>query len=378
MANISHVETLLARAIRCGYNLKIVSEPARGKTREIHRLAEKWMQEGFINFFSVLNGPSVSPLDLTATMPDMEKGILKRFHDGSLPNHYKTPDAVGFIYMGEGELMDMVAQRPWQKIVNHEDFGDHLHPIRLPDKVSICTDGNLMTDKTGVQAQMRALGRRYDYIRLSYDPQPYVEFALGHFHSKVGSFLKRYPQCVDNYSEVFDPKRTDGDVMKIEGKNGIWANMGSWERLSNKLHDLDKTGIDLLPEELECVGTGMAKTFTEHLLILDNLATLEQIAAQPKKAKVPDQMDGQYALTYMLALSVEHTRFPAVATYMHRLPPEMQTAFLLTMNERFNEQQKKAVKGVKIPEAALIRDSQEYINWSAEPAISALMLNQLV
>lgn len=382
MATVNDIEPLLARAVRCGYNIKFLSEPAIGKTMEIHRCADKWMalpvnDPNYIDFFSVLNGPSVSPIDLSATMPDMMEGILRRFHDGSLPNHYKTPDARGFIFMGEGEQMGMEAQRPWQKISNHEDFGDHLHPIRLPAQVIICTDGNLMSDRSGGQQQGRALGSRFDTIRLRFDTDIALTYLMGRFHPKIAAFLKRNMGCINNYKEVFDPAREDNDAMKVEGKHGIWASMRTWDRLSRKLYDAERHKAPLMIEEYECVGAGMAGLFQEYLHIVDKLASLEQVVKDPLGADVPKQMDEQYAMTYMLALTAKAKIFAQISKYMHRMPREMQVALLLTVNERFNDLQKKAAPGTKVTEGLAIRETDAYMQWTAEPGIGDLMLSQL-
>jgi hypothetical protein len=377
MATVNAIERTLARAIRQGYNVKYVSQPAIGKTTEIERLGKRWIEEGKINFFSVLNGPAISPIDTQATMPDLEKGILRRFHDGALPNHYETPDAVGFIYLGEGEQMGAEAQRPWQKLCNHEDFGDYTHPMRLPKNVIVCTDGNLITDKSNVQTQGRAFASRFLTIPLSFDTQAALDYAMGRFHPKIGSFLKRNPNCIDNYHEVFNPKREENDRMKHEGKHGIWASMRSWNRLSDMFFDAEQTGEQLIQEELEVVGSGMAATFSEHLMLLDNLASIEEVVHQPKKAKVPDDNAGCWALSYMLSLSVDRHTFKPISVYMHRLSAEFQIAFMLTMNDRFNDLQKKAPKGVQVTDGGAIRTSPEYLAWSAEEGISNLLLSQL-
>ena len=374
---IDQVPQIFRRNLRCGINFSLHSEPARAKTSVLTQVAERLIYEKKMDFWSVWNGGSLSPLDLSATIPNMTTGTLDRIHYGALPNFYDTPNLIGAVYIGEKGLVGLEANRQLQKVINHEPYGDHKRPMMTPPGVIFVMDSNLITDKSGVQAQSRAVDSRSEHYVLRWEVEPYLRYAQANFHPKLGAFLMRNPGQLDNYGVVFNPKQEPNSVMALEGKHGVWANMRTWDRLSRKLFDADTTGEALLPEEMNCVGVQCATMFRTHLTLLDNLASIEDIIANPKKAEVPKASDGQFALSYMLSLMVRSTTFKPVVTYMRRMSNELQVVFLVSMNDRFMGEAKTSKDGATSNDAQKIFDSQEYVDWTEDPKIGGPLLAQL-
>jgi|SRR5580765_5256561 len=363
MATMHQAKHLIQRALRCQFNVKLISEPGLGKTCLIEEIRDEQQKLDPEFFFDVWDGGTMQPTDTVMAMPVVEERIIEMFRNGKLPNAYKTPDLRGIIYVGEVGLMGLEVERGFQKLWNHEDIGG----FRIPAGVIFVADGNRLTDKSGVQQGSRANASRFVTYELEYDAGYALDIVKKHYHIKVATFCTRNTACLNNYKDVFEPEkpRAANDLMTVEGKRGVWAGLRSWRRISDILEDVDNTGIDLIPGEIEVnVGEGIGKIFLAFCHMLDNLASLEAIVADPKKADVPSNSTEQFALASMLSLLVDRKNWEEIATYMQRYPAEIQSVFMLAMNDRLK---KDAVN------KSGIHTSLTFKKWSTAPHIKAVM-----
>jgi hypothetical protein len=362
MATMQQMDTIVRRALRCRYNVGFLSQPALGKTYKLNEIATSLQTEDPTFFFEHIDCGTLAPTDLVMSMPDMVEKDIARLVDGRLPNAYKLPNVCGLIYWGEWMLAGLEVNRGLQKLINHEDCGG----FRLPHGIINVMDGNRQKDRSGAQTQSRALMSRIEVWELEYDPE-YALSVMKVYHERVAAFAIRNPGCIDNYSDIFEnDKREGNDLGLVEGKRGVWANLRSWDRVSRKMRDADETGIGLIPGEVEVnVGSGIAATFHAFCAMLDKLATLEEIIAKPDKVDVPSKMDEQYALSTMLALLVNKDSFTPISVYMNRYRHEIQTVFFRTMNDRLARQ--------KDGNASAIKSSKEYKTWITSKHISDLL-----
>lgn len=365
MATMQQVPTLLDRALRCRHNIMLLSPPAYGKTHTVSAWSRQKIDENPDFFFVVLDGGTLAPTDLSMAMPDMSEGIIKVLRDGRLPNAYHTPKLVGAIYVGEWMLAGLEVNRGLQKLVNHEDLGG----FRIPEGVIFIADGNRAQDKSGVQTQSRAIMSRFKQFEISYDTDHALDVVKDNYHQRVAAFLIRNPQCIDNYIDVFENnERNANDLTLQEGKRGIWANLRSWQRVSDDMHDADASGVPLLPGEIQAnLGNGIAAHFETFCQMLDKLTTLEEIVAAPDKVKIPTKMDEKYALSTMLALLVNKDNFEAVAKYMNRYDDELQVVYFTVMNDRLRRNND--------ANRSAIRSSSTYKKWITAAHISKAIQN---
>ena len=84
------------------------------------------------------------------------------------------------------------------------------------------------------------------------------------------------------------------------------------------------------------VGEGTAAEFVAFLRVVDELATFEEIVANPETCKLPskEKPDAQYAAMQMVAHRVEADTAAPAFTYLKRLPEEFQVAGLRTALKR--------------------------------------------
>jgi hypothetical protein len=338
------------------------SQPALGKTFAINKLVAQLQADDPEFYYAHLDGGTLTPPDVVMSIPDMQEMLIRKLVDGTFPNYYKTPDIRGIIYVGEWMLMGLEVNKGVQKLINHEDVGG----FRLPPGIIIVADGNRLKDKSGAMVQSRAIMSRFETWELEYD----TDYALGvmqNYHERVAAFALRNPQEIDNYVDVFENKeRSENDTTFQEGKQGIWASLRSWDRVSTKMRDADSTGINLIPGEVSRnVGTEMGNKFNAFCQLLDNLATLEQIVLEPKKTAVPTRMDERYALATMLALLVKRENWEAIATYTQRFPVELQACYFKLMNDRLLR--------AKDANESAIKGSTTYKKWITDPAIQKML-----
>ena len=364
MATLHDMPTFVGRALRCRYNLMFRSQPALGKTCAINKIAADQQAEDPDFYYAHMDGGTLTPPDTSMAVPDMQEWVIRRVVDETFVNGYKFPDRRGMIYVGEWMLMGLETNKGLQKLINHEDVGGH---FRLAPGVIVIADGNRMKDRSGAQAQSRAIMSRFKTYELEYDTD-YALSVMQTYHERVGAFALRNPGEIDNYIDVFENKeRNENDATFQEGKNkGVWASLRSWDRVSMDMRDAEATGVALLPGEISAsIGVEMSNKFGAFCTMLDNLATLEEIVLKPKTVPVPVRMDERYALATMLALLVRRDNWESIATYTQRFPDELQACYFKLMNDRLGK--------AKDANNSAIKGSLTYKKWITAPHIQKIL-----
>jgi hypothetical protein len=368
-SKLKEVPTILTRNFIAGVNTMLRGKPALGKTATINVFVERMQQriEGFKCW--TFYAPTMSPMDIQASAPNYETGKLQLFNNAALPNAYDDPDVKGVVFFGEFPNADTATAKLLQKYVNGEDMSGSL---RKPVGVVVIADGNRIEDKSGVQQQGRALLSRFEQIDVYSEAQDNQDYAAkSGWHPNVQTFFKDNPQLIDNYDEVFetsdsarsrsaDAKKANGaGNMSEEGKQGIWANMRSWERISKKEFAAEELGSPITLSELAGnLGTGVAAQYNAHCRMLASLTSFEDIMADPKKALLPTKMDEQYALSMIVAMKCQPEQMQQVHDYCTRMPLEMQAVVLRTLVLR---------KGFNLA------GSPVYPKWISSPGLVALL-----
>ncbi len=365
MSSMIHMERITRRAVRTCTNIMFLSPPARGKTAMGEKIQSALLAEGLIDITVDFDCGTLAPTDVVMSMPNMVDLCVQQIRDQRLPDVRKDPGIRGIINLHEWMLAGLEVNRGFQKLINHERDG---MGFAIPPGVIFRADGNRLTDRAGAQQQSRAIMSRFRVYPLEYD----VDYALGvvkdHYHERVAAFLIRNPGLVDNYSDVFEnDQRGANDLTRQEGNNGAWASLRGWNDVSKVLRDADATGEQALPDEIiSAVGSGVAQTFAVWCSMLDKLATMEEIIAKPDKVPVPEKMDESYALSTMLAMTVNKDTFKPISIYMNRYAPELQASFFRLMNDRLAK--------AKDGNSTAIRASAEYKAWITAKHISKLLV----
>ena len=337
---LSEVNAILVRSWMARTNVLFKSKPALGKTETIEHFIKRMETKvpGFQGwkFYT----PSMSPMDIQATCPDVESGMLKVYANAMLPNAYVDPEAKGVLFLDEVLNGDPATNKLLQKYINREDMGN----LKLPDGVIVIGASNALEHKSGVQQQGRALMSRWEQHDLYSDANDNIEYASKqNWHPTVQLFFRENPSLIDNYDEVFltrdaaqasanqDPDARS--LMSEEGKNGIWANMRSWERISRKEYAADEINKPItISEAVGNLGTGVGTAYEGFKASLSTLAKFDDIMANPKGIALPVKPDEQFALAMIVALRCRIAdQMPQVRAFGERMPLEFQAVILRHM-----------------------------------------------
>lgn len=339
---LKETTNVIVRAYSAKANLLMLGKPGIGKTHTIESFAEKMRER--IEGFKVWHfyGPTMSPMDIQAAMPDTATGTLKMYSNACLPNAYTDPDAAGVVFIGEMLNTDPTTLKLLQKYVNGEDMNGVL---KKPTNVMVIADSNRLEDKAGVMQQFRALLNRFLTLDVYTEAEDNTEYAAKHdWHHLVQAFFRENPHLIDNYEEVFSTtvskngraERNEGDQAE-EGKRGVWACMRGWERVSELEYAASELGSDITLDEISgSVGKAPAIKYHAFKQMVGRLATIEEVLANPDKVKIPEKIDELYALSMVVALKCKDEHLPAVHTFAKRIQPDMQVFILRTLMLRKN------------------------------------------
>jgi hypothetical protein len=356
---LKEVTNVIVRSYSAQSNLLLLGKPGIGKTCTIEAFVDK-MRERIPHFqMWPFYGPTMSPMDIQACMPDNATGTLKVYSNACLPNSYRDPDACGVVFIGEMLNTDPTTLKLLQKYVNGEDMNGVL---RKPEGVMVVADSNRLEDKAGVMQQFRALLNRFLTLDVYTEAEDNTEYAAKHeWHPLVQSFFRENPHLIDNYEEVFggDRSRKGADDQAEEGKRGIWASMRGWNRIS-KLEDASETlrSAVTLEELIGSVGKAPGIKYNTFKQMVGRLATIEEVLAHPEKVAVPEKIDELYALCMLVSLKCKEEHLEAIHTFAKRVQPDMQVFMLRTMMLR---------KNLKLV------GTETYKKWILDPQINKLI-----
>lgn len=363
---LKELPAVISRSLLARTNLWVWGEPGLGKTDTLNESARQLRSRIEAMYHGSFYVPTMSPTDIQCAMPNVDTKMMDIYSNAALPNAYTHPDLIGFVHFGEAGNADSATGKLLQKYVNGEDMNGCL---RKPDGVIVVCDGNRLQDKSGVIQQGRALLNRFEHIDVYTDVMDNREYAdHAGFHPTVQSFFKDNPDHINNYSLVFEgdsPKRKDKKAEEIavyteEGKRGIWASMRGWKRVSDKEYAAHQLHSTLSVNEIAgSVGTSVAMLYEAQRNAINLLARIEDIRADPKKAKLPTKASEVFAQACVVALMCEEKDLPVVKTYCSRMAYDFQSVVLrkLTQRKNFN-----------------LIENGTYTQWIDDPQLKALMM----
>lgn len=371
MLHIKHLPRELTLAYAAGTNLLLKSKPALGKSQTIAATAKTMGErvEGFKVWSFDMT--TANPNDLMAYMPNEKRHKLECYENDTLPNAYDNPDLKGFVAIDEVLNGDPTTVKVFQKYTNGETISGRL---RKPDGVVCIMASNRLIDRAGVMQQSRAFLRRTEQLEVHSDPAHNLKFMenAGWFPTIV-KFLEKFPMLIDNYDEVFDAEtqrsgklsKNDVEDMNEEGKQGIWANMASWERISKLEYAAQSLKMEMNPVRFNSnVGKAIGTQYNTYRAMFDKIASVEEILKSPKSVAIPSQMDQLFVMVSMLAQLVPQDQVKNAAVFLDRVQGDIKAMAI-----------RRLVKRSQKDRAAFdIGSTKEYKVWMQDPAISDLFM----
>jgi len=336
---LKEMNLVMVRSYLAKKNMLMLGKPGIGKTCTIEHFVERMKER--IPEFRVwpFYGPTMSPMDIQAGMPDNATGTLKMYSNAGLPNAYREPDVKGVVFIGEILNTDPTTLKLLQKYVNGEDMNGVL---RKPAGVTVIADSNRLEDKSGVMQQFRALLNRFKKISVYTEESDNIEYAAKHnWHPMVQAFFRENPASIDNYEKVFAADSGRGssakqnDQMAEEGKQGTWACMRGWNDISDTEYAAEELGSPLTRDEvIGAVGTGVGMAYVSFKEVVARLASIEEVLSDPEGVAVPTKIDELYALCMIVSLRCKPEDLKKIYTFAKRVQHDMQVFMLKTMMGR--------------------------------------------
>lgn len=369
--HIKQWERELALTVEARTNIMGLSKPSIGKSRETMKALKKIAS--LVSGFHVqyIDAGTMTPNDLVVFMPDVKTGKLAAYPNGILPNAYDTPDMVGAIVFDEVMNADPMTIKLLQKYINGEDVSGVL---RKPDGVICIMLSNNLSDKAGAMQQSRAFMRRVEQVQIYSDAPHNFKFAEENgFFPVVVKFFEKFPSLIDNYEDVFftpqpgarsNVEAQDRPVITEEGKRGIWAHMGSWERVSMLEYAAAKHNTQLNPARvLASVGTVPGRQYVTYRAMFDKLSTVKDILADPTGIEIPSKMDELYVTISMLTALIEDTQADTAAKYINRLQGDLRVVAI----DRLIRRQQKSNGTFDIS------GTKAWAKWITDPQVQTLV-----
>ena len=332
--NAVELMEVLAEDLKAGLAPMVTSSPGMGKSDIIRSLAAKYRllvldmrvsqsepvdMQGYPDVNDkkrmTFRVPEYFPI-VGDELPPMPRDMWKQPgipEEGVLEADWKIPGVPEFyagwlIFLDEfnsGQKQTEAAA--YKLILDKEVYIHKLHP-----NCRIICAGNLSTDRAIVNTQSTATTSRLVHYELRVDDKIWVDWGNGYgIDHRIISYMKFAPDKL----HLFDP---DSDEKTFRCPR-------TWEFASMIIKG--KKTIDHLTKcrLVGALGEAGATEFSVFTEIYQNLPTIEQILADPKKGwKVPKEPSEQYAVTTMLSHNINETNVDKMIIAIERLPIDFQ------------------------------------------------------
>jgi hypothetical protein len=294
------VDSVKSAKVKFAYYLKkdipvyIEGPPGVGKSEMVAQVAK----ESGIGFIDVRLG-QMDPVDLRGLPTVLTTDDDTTLTSWARPDFWPLEERdgpKGIMLLDElGDCGKAMQSAAYQVILNH-----CAGPHRIPKGWYIAAAGNNQKHKAGAQPMSSALANRFAHLEIEADWDCFREYG-----NKVGlnpliiGFTKFRPNMLHNM---------EGASLKA------FPTPRSWFRASLVC---DAPGDIRMGLVAGCVGEGAAGEFEAFLKTID-LPDFEEIVANPKKTRIPDNPSHKYALASMLAQHVDKGTLGAVIQYCSR------------------------------------------------------------
>lgn len=174
-------------------------------------------------------------------------------------------------------------------------------PHVIPEGWYRCGAGNNQKHRAGAQPMSSALANRFAWIEVDSDVDCFREYGIKvGLHHLILGFIKFRPALLHD--------------MKSEGALKAFPSPRSWAKAALVCDAPADIRMKLIRG---CVGDGAAGEFEAFMRSMD-LPELDEILADPKKCRIPDQPGHKYALGSMLSQYMTKENMDKIHAYIRR------------------------------------------------------------
>lgn len=320
-----------------GATIHLIGPPGCGKSQVIQNeitaiLSAKYGEEfGFHDSLApTLDAPDYKGFLLPIKNPDGTAGSAFTRSPELPSREYLHKHPRGIYLVDELSSAEMLTQKALAPVLLSKRFGNET----LPPGWQVWAASNRLSDRAGVVRQPSHIRNRVRELPLENDALSWAVWAEKYgVHPLIIAWAKSHP--------------TVAFVNEVPATDKPFSTARSLARAADYLQvglkrDADGALIDLeLPmDELHMIGVmgdigeGATADLFGFLKVYDKLPTLEEIEADPKKAKCPSDLSAGWAAGQMCIHYAKPGNIDKLWQYTERLPKEVQVSMAKSLLER--------------------------------------------
>jgi len=308
--NMADAKRMIIAAYNADEPLMLLGKPGMGKTAMFEATAAE-LGINFIDFRLSLR----DPVDVGGMrIPDEKSGTLKHYVPEDLPDP-KRHGKNGIVLFDEINVVSQLMQATAYGIIQERRNGAY----RMEKGWVPMASGNNVADRAAAQRISTALANRFNIQVVEPDLKSWLaQYGSEHVDTRGCAFLRFRP-------ELFH-KMPAADELSFPSAR-------SWTKAFKFIGEEPSFRRKIFSGY---VGQAAADEFEAFWRIMENAPTIDQIIADPKGARLPEDRDvgTYYAVSGMLARLVDRKTSEPIFTYVGRMMPDYQVAIVQDATRR--------------------------------------------
>ncbi len=329
------------RLYEAGGTVSLVGPPGCGKTQVAKNEITKTLSAIYGEEFGFHD--SLAP---TLDAPDY-KGFLVPTKDADgtatsfftrspeLPSKdYLAKHPRGIYLVDELSSAEMLTQKALAPVLLEKRFGNET----LPPGWQVWAASNRMSDRAGVVRQPSHVRNRVTEIEIENDALSWAVWAEEHgIHPLIIAWAKQQP-TIAFCNEVPATDRPFATARSL-ARAAATLQVGLARDDEGKLIEMELPSDTLVQQLIYGdIGQGAGANLFGFLKVHDQLPTLDEIIADPKKAKCPTELSAGWAAGQMCIHYAKGANIDKLWQYTERLPKEVQVSMAKSLLERSGSQ----------------------------------------